>query len=163
MASETHNDPLQTFEESKVEGYEVRDANVRGLVGFGVGLAVLLVIIVVGMIFTFQHFAHTQNLGPTASPFENSRTIPPLPRLQAAPHTDILDYWESQQKALNSYGWVDRQKGVAHIPIDEAMRLVLQRGLPVRANAPADVNQDAASHVRTEASQMHGRPPGGSQ
>lgn len=162
MASEFHNDTVPTFEESKVEGYEVRDANTRALFGFGVGMAVVLIIVAVGMIFTFQHFARTQTLGPTASPFENSRTIPPLPRLQAAPHTDILDYWDSQQKALNSYGWVDRQKGIAHIPIDEAMRLALQRGLPARANGTADVNQDAASHIRTEASQMHGRPPGGS-
>ena len=31
---------------------------------------------------------------------------------------------------LNSYGWVDRTSGVARIPIDRAMQLLLERGLP---------------------------------
>ena len=40
---------------------------------------------------------------------------------------------QAQQEAtLHSYGWVDRQAGVVHIPIDQAIDLVLQRGLPVR-------------------------------
>jgi hypothetical protein len=163
MASESHNDGVHSFEQSKEVGYEVRDANIRGLLGFGVGMAVVLFIIVVAMIGVFRYFADTQNLGPTASPFENTRTIPPLPRLQAAPHTDILEYWDSQQKALHSYGWVDRQKGIAHIPIDEAMRMVVQQGLRARATPPPDMNQDAASHVRSEASHLEGPPAGGTE
>ncbi len=31
-----------------------------------------------------------------------------------------------QLERLGSYGWIDRQAGVAHIPIEEAMRLVVQ-------------------------------------
>ena len=81
MSSESHNGPVESFEESKVQGYEVRDANIRDLFGFGIGMAVVLFIVAVGMIFVFHYYARTQTLGPTASPFENSRTIPPLPRL----------------------------------------------------------------------------------
>ncbi len=35
-------------------------------------------------------------------------------------------------KKLNSYGWVDRKHGVIRIPIERAMDLVAQRGLPTR-------------------------------
>jgi len=37
-----------------------------------------------------------------------------------------------EEQTLNSYGWVDQNAGVVHIPIAEAMKLVAQRGLPTR-------------------------------
>jgi hypothetical protein len=37
-----------------------------------------------------------------------------------------------EDKALHSYGWVDRQKGIVRVPIDVAMRLAVQHGLPVQ-------------------------------
>jgi hypothetical protein len=33
---------------------------------------------------------------------------------------------------LDNYGWVDKNAGIVRIPIDEAIRLTLQRGLPTR-------------------------------
>jgi len=42
---------------------------------------------------------------------------------------------------LNSYGWVDEKAGTVRIPIERAMDLLVQRGLPVRP-------QDAASNAR---------------
>jgi hypothetical protein len=33
---------------------------------------------------------------------------------------------------LQSYGWIDQQKGVVRIPIERAMELTAERGLPVR-------------------------------
>ena len=53
-----------------------------------------------------------------------------------------------QRGALHSYGWVDQASGVVHIPIDHAMALTLQRGLPARAGgsaAPAMVVQDSSA------------------
>jgi hypothetical protein len=39
-----------------------------------------------------------------------------------------LEHWQqARAKALNSYGWVDRQKGIIHIPIDEAMKDVVRQ------------------------------------
>jgi hypothetical protein len=58
---------------------------------------------------------------------------PPLPRLQQRPAEDMQAYRDEQRGALESYGWVDRNAGVVHIPIEEAMRLLAERGLPARA------------------------------
>jgi topoisomerase IA-like protein len=41
---------------------------------------------------------------------------------------------------LESYGWVDKDKGVVRIPIEEAMRLIAERGLP--PTPPAEVAAD---------------------
>jgi hypothetical protein len=39
-----------------------------------------------------------------------------------------LQHWQqAKAKALNSYGWVDRKKGLIHIPIDEAMKDVIRQ------------------------------------
>jgi hypothetical protein len=63
--------------------------------------------------------------------------LPAGPRLQPAPGTD-MDTLAAQQKArVGSYGWVDQQH--AHVPIERAMEIVLEQGLPARApvEAPA--------------------------
>jgi hypothetical protein len=41
------------------------------------------------------------------------------------------DFLMNQEDQLNSYGWVDEKAGVARIPIDRAMDLLVQRGVPV--------------------------------
>ena len=46
--------------------------------------------------------------------------------------SDLADLREKEDETLNSYGWVDRNAGVVRIPIDEAIKLTLQRGLPAR-------------------------------
>ena len=124
--------------------YETRDANPSSLLKFGAGLIVLLLVVAFGMKLMFGYFGQTQTLGPEASPFENARTLPPSPKLQTAPQKEIHDYWEAQHDTLNSYGWVDRQNAVVRIPIDRAMRLILERGLPAR---PGGTAPDAALHT----------------
>jgi hypothetical protein len=59
--------------------------------------------------------------------------LPPEPRLQANPRQDLKELRDAEEARLKSYGWVDRNAGVVRIPIDEAMKLTLQRGLPARA------------------------------
>ncbi len=55
---------------------------------------------------------------------------PPEPRLQTAPAADLAAYLSKERKLLDSYGWVDRDHGIAHIPIEEAMRRLAQQGIP---------------------------------
>jgi hypothetical protein len=43
----------------------------------------------------------------------------------------------AENQMLNSYGWVDQQKGIIRIPIARAMDLVARKGLPVRAAEPS--------------------------
>ena len=73
---------------------------------------------------------------------------PPAPRLQAQPFKDIYELKGAQLGALHSYGYVDKANGVVHIPIERAMELTVQRGLPVREGGAATgttmVVQDAS-------------------
>jgi hypothetical protein len=112
--------------------YETRDASARGLVMFGIGLFATLVLVAVLTAWLFGYFAKSQSLGPPASPFENVRVLPPQPRLQVHPRQDLLRLRENESAELESYGWIDQKNGIVHIPIERAMDLTAQRGLPAR-------------------------------
>jgi len=124
-------------DEQPEHGHETRDASIRNLLIFAVGLAVVVIAGLVVSRGVFRYFVGHQVLGPPASPFENVRTLPPEPRLQVAAPRDLNQYKAAQDEILNRYGWVDRQTGVVRIPIERAMDLLLQRGFPVRTAAPA--------------------------
>lgn len=63
-----------------------------------------------------------------------------VPRLQVNPALEINEWRERENQRLNNYGWVDREHGVVHIPIERAMDKVLKNGLP----KPNQTNQTLA-------------------
>src|SRR5581483_882040 len=59
----------------------------------------------------------------------------PKPNLQVDDdHAQMASLLAAQNEKLNSYGWIDRSNGIVRIPIDRAMDLILERGLPTRTN-----------------------------
>jgi hypothetical protein len=59
------------------------------------------------------------------------------PHLQISPRLDLAGLSARENAELHSYGWVNRDAGVVHIPIERAMELLLERGLPVSTNGVA--------------------------
>jgi hypothetical protein len=118
-------------------GHETSDANTRNLIIAGV---ILCCLVIAGLLVSggvFHYFVGHQGLGPPASPFENVRMLPPEPRLQVSAPKDLKQYKAGQEEILNSYGWVDQGAGIVRIPIERAMDILLQKGLPLRGAAPA--------------------------
>ncbi|MGA7108016.1 MAG: hypothetical protein WBV28_22555 [Terracidiphilus sp.] len=59
----------------------------------------------------------------------------PTPRLQTDDgNQDVADLHEREDLLLENYSWADQAQGKVRIPIERAMELIAQRGLPV---APA--------------------------
>ncbi len=58
------------------------------------------------------------------------RIAPPGPRLETNPESDLGRFRAEEEKRLNTYYWVDKEKGIVHIPIDEAMRKLARTGIP---------------------------------
>ena len=76
------------------------------------------------------------------------RTEPPTPNLQRQPFKDIYMLRQGENEKLNGYGWVDKEGGITHIPIDRAMEVMLQRGFPARPEGGDAINvvtQDSSS------------------
>ena len=60
----------------------------------------------------------------------------PRPELQASPREDMEKFYAQEMQRLNSTGWIDKGRGVVHIPIADAMRLTAQQGIPYWPTAP---------------------------
>src|SRR4029077_2324534 len=127
-------------QEARSHGYEKSDASPRGLLYFVLVIAGILVLAFLSLRWLFAYFQKTENRGSfVAAPFAGARPLPPRPRIQPTPGADMQGYFQSQQNLLNTYGWIDRQNGIVRLPIDRAMELLLERGLPTRPNsAPAN-------------------------
>ena len=115
--------------------HEHSDVNIRAILAFGAGLVVVAAVISVLVWLLFGYFEAREArqaqpeypLAVTQSP-----RLPPEPRLQTNPREDLSELRAAEAELLTTYGWVDRNAGVVRIPIDEAMRLAIQRGLPSR-------------------------------
>jgi hypothetical protein len=114
---------------------EDSDVNVGAVLGFGAGLLAVGVLIYFMVWLLFLYFSAREAVRvapeyPLAAGQENR--LPPEPRLQTNPRQDLRVLEAHEDSILNSYGWVDKTAGVVRIPIDQAIKLTVQRGLPVR-------------------------------
>jgi hypothetical protein len=66
---------------------------------------------------------------------------PPAPHLQTQPFKDIYQMRQHEAERLSTYGWVDKGTGVTRLPINRAIELILERGVPARQGGPATPDQ----------------------
>ena len=138
--------------------YEKSDASPRVLLYFVLFIAAILVAASLSLIWLFKYFQKAENPGSfIAAPFATERPLPPPPRIQPNPGADMQNYYQSQQNLLNSYGWIDRQNGIVRLPIDRAMELLLERGLPTR---PTSTPETGAPSQKRNPSTNNAKPGG---
>ncbi len=120
--------------ESIEAGHELRDLSPKAIALFALSLAVLLVLVVLVTYFLHEHYLTVQVRTQAApSPLSAARAPTPEPRLEVTPGQDLKALRAAEDSLLNSYAWIDQQQGIVRIPIDRAMELLAQRGLPTRA------------------------------
>ena len=54
----------------------------------------------------------------------------PNPALQPDPRHDWQVFHAAEMQRLTTYGWIDKSKGLVHIPIDRAMEKLAKSGIP---------------------------------
>jgi hypothetical protein len=111
--------------------YEHTDAAVWPIVKFMVWLAASAVIIHIGLGFVYELMVRQamelEQPYPLAAGQEDR--LPPAPRLQQFPANELYQFRTGEQDLLDRYGWMNRETGVVHIPIEDAMRLTVERGV----------------------------------
>ncbi|MDB6056856.1 MAG: hypothetical protein JWO95_700 [Verrucomicrobiales bacterium] len=119
-------------------GYEKRDASAKGIFLCVLGLLVTLVVVdlIVHWIYTDFRKSPTPSDRYTGSvrAKQAAASAPEFPRLQISPPADLSKFRVEEAEQLNTYGWVNQTAGVVRIPVERAMELVLQKGLPTRQN-----------------------------
>lgn len=103
--------------------HERRDVGFSPMaIGLGIGaLFVVLLVLVIGFVFPVHRLDR-----PIARNLPSAIT----PRLQPSPRSEMAAFYAEEMQHLNSLGWVNRASGIVHIPIEQAMRETVQRGIP---------------------------------
>lgn len=158
--------------------FEREDLGARSVFEFLIGVAVMITLaslVVWGMYGYLDRYARRHQ--PIQNPLvqkaatDTREATPgdiekfPQPRLEKNERLEINDFRLEEERTLNSYGWVDEKAGIVHIPIERAMRLIAERGLPVSPKAgtvpssPVNVARKAAEHSDTSGqSRLPARP-----
>ena len=155
-------------------GFERQDLSPKTIYVFliGLGVACVLVGFVLWGAYRILHVYNTKQQQPqnplvtssrpsdernasfNAVHEEITKTIP-QPRLEENERTELREFRLGEEQKLHSYGWVDQKAGVARIPIDRAMQLIAERGLPttpragVAPSSPANTANEAAAKSDT--------------
>jgi hypothetical protein len=142
--------------------YERRDIGVAAVLYFLAGLLVagLIAYLVVYGLYSFlknQDQARQAPVSPLiTSPPGDTRRLPkeyttdaestdyekylkknfPVPQLETDERTQLDKIRLNEEQILSTYDYIDQKTGTVRIPIDRAMDLITQRGLPVRSQSP---------------------------
>ena len=130
--SEPHN--LDNLEVA----HEESDVNVRAILGWGLGLAGVALAVHVFLWWLIGFYeGQAQRAETRTYPLAAGQqdALPPEPRLQTTPQQDMRALTDAQRARLQGHEWIDRNAGIARIPIEDAMRIVVERGLPTREDA----------------------------
>ena len=168
----TNHDDYDLLKNPAVD-YDRTDLSPRGILFFLIGLLIAGVFIEIVLWGMFHFLARSpffakgnpspmlnvQKQPPVTAAgkdFENTSNVNPRnfpePRLQTNEVLDMDQFLASEHKIL----YVDEpfvdQNGTVHLPINEAMKLIVERGLPVKpANTPAATAQKATPPAKTTA------------
>jgi hypothetical protein len=109
-------------EASRRPDYERSDASPALLAALAASLGLFVVFTTLGLDLVYPRTALHDDIGPPPNP--------PAPRLQINPAGDLATLRQAETTQLTNYGWVDRANGRVRIPIDRALALTAERGLP---------------------------------
>lgn len=120
--------------------HEDSDVNIRQLIGYTIGLAVMCVASAVIVLVLFKMLEkRAAAADPVLSPHVRpAGQEPPEPRLLLNEPRMLQKQRAIEAETLGQYGWTDQASGVARIPIEDAKKLLLHNGLPVRGDGAAD-------------------------
>jgi hypothetical protein len=126
-----HTEPSKHASNPEIR-YEKTDALVRPLYQFLFWISVITIltaILAMVILRGLESWRDKASTRPTMAEVQDAQ-LPPAPRLQIQEPRDLAAFRKEEAEVLSTYGVVDRDKGIYRIPIEEAMKLTLERGLP---------------------------------
>ena len=117
-------------------GHELTDVPVRPIMLVGGAIALVAAVAFGISIGVFRFLSERPVEAPPNPMAAEAPQTPPAPRIEVAPSIENQQLRAQEDQILSTYGWVDRRAGTVRIPIGRAIDLQLERGYPVRKEAP---------------------------
>ncbi len=115
-------------------GYEKTDADAGATIRAGLyilGTMFLTALVLVPMYhFLGRREAREQEPAATLLKADPNAVPSAFPRLVTTEPAVLAEFRAQEDAFLTGYGWVEKDKGIARMPIDAAMKIVAERGLP---------------------------------
>jgi hypothetical protein len=130
--------------------FEHRDVNARSMAWVLAAIVVTAIVLHLVLYFLYEESrSGSVESGRIPKATEPTRQqTSSQPKLQVDPSTDIDQLRREENKKLTTYGWIDKDKGVVRIPIEQAMRSIADRGLaPANTAGPAGSAATPAQRV----------------
>ena len=129
---------MADYQFSPVHDHERTDAHVKPLVIILIAMGLTIAASFVFTVGLFEFFVQrAQSLDRVPSPVKVADELPGGARLQVVPGLDLRELRAAEEDRLNGYGWVDEGGRVVHIPIEKAIDVLIEKGLPSRTAEPA--------------------------
>lgn len=126
-----HNHQKPTVHEHGISGYDTKDVQGKPLAVYFIILTVVTVACAIVALISWNAWKAKPSSGAVAVlPVAPERALPELPLLQPQPQLDLKALHASEKKRLHEYAWIDQRAGIVQIPIDRAIDLVAEKGLP---------------------------------
>jgi len=111
--------------------HEKSDASPGSVAGFELALLLLCAVSMALMAGLFYYLTERETVADTSrSPLAVERQAPPAPNLQISPAAGLEQLRAEEETRLHTYGWVDQEQQTVRIPVDKAMDIVAERGMP---------------------------------
>jgi len=130
-----HTEPSKRASNPEIR-YEKTDAHVRPLYQFLFWISVITILTAILAMVILRGLESWREKASTRATMAEPQAQtwmgqpPPSPRLQIQEPKDLAAFRKEEAEILSTYGVVDRDQGIYRIPIEEAMKLTLERGLP---------------------------------
>jgi hypothetical protein len=150
MSTESHNTG-QAPRHTDV-AFEERDIKVGPIYGYLLALAAATIAALVICVYILRltaDFTSTTDAPPPPSRISHQKELPPEPRLQgfgfpgqqADPQADLRKKIREDMEANEKLEWVDRSGGIVQIPVKDAMKIIVEKGLPGASAQPAEIKK----------------------
>src|SRR5216683_6690415 len=152
MSTESHSSAHSAggLPENDTVAFESRDVKARTIYVYLAVLAASVILSYVVCVFVLRvttKIAADSDTPPPPVREEMGKdylTMPPEPRLQGVPghgtdpQYDLREKMREDTEANEKAGWIDQNSGVAQIPVEDAMKIIAEKGLPVVSVPPAE-------------------------
>lgn len=94
------------------------------------GIALVSALLMWLMMLLFGKIEAAAAKPPTPIQAANRQAPPPEPRLESSPYATFDEVRAEESQQLEDPAWIDREQGVVRLPIEEAIGILAERGLP---------------------------------
>jgi hypothetical protein len=152
MSTESRNSAHNAgaLPEHDTDAFETRDVKARTIYVYLAVLAVCVILSYLVCVFILRATTKMAVESDTPPPPVRQEmgkdyvTMPPEPRLQGVPghgtdpQSDLREKMREDTEANETAGWVDQTNGIAQIPVEDAMKIIAEKGLPAASTPPAE-------------------------